>query len=131
MVGDPSLANPTIRRWFNTAAFSNVVPGGGYSYGNVGRDSWVGPGLQNVDLGLFKNFHLTERLGLQFRAEAFNALNHANLSNPNSDSNSLSFGQISSLQLRIGTFSSERKSCFEYGATLKILMNSNVSDHVG
>lgn len=96
VIGDPSLPTPIILRWFNTAAFSNVVPGGGYSYGNVGRDSLVGPGLQNVDLGVFKSFHLTERVGVQFRAEAFNALNHANFSNTNSDSHSISFGQISS-----------------------------------
>jgi len=96
VVGNPNLSNPTILKWFNTAAFSNVVPGGGYAYGNAGRDILVGPGLQNFDLGLFKNFHLTERFGMQFRAEAFNALNHANFSNPTADANSSSFGQISS-----------------------------------
>jgi hypothetical protein len=96
VVGDPGLDSPSIRKWFNTAAFSSVVPGGGYSYGNAGRDILVGPGLENVDLGLFKNFRLAEKLGLQFRGEAFNALNHANFSNPTADANSSSFGQISS-----------------------------------
>jgi hypothetical protein len=96
VVGNPNLSNPSILEWFNTAAFSNVVPGGGYSYGNAGRDILVGPGLQNFDLGLFKNYRLTERFGVQFRAEAFNALNHANFSNPTADANSSSFGQISS-----------------------------------
>jgi len=96
VIGNPVLANPSILEWFNTAAFSDAVPGGGYAYGNVGRDSLVGPGLENVDFGLFKSFRVTERLGLQFRAEAFNALNHANFSNPNSDANSPTFGQISS-----------------------------------
>jgi hypothetical protein len=96
VVGNPNLANPTVLEWFNTAALSNNVPGGGYAYGNVGRDSLVGPGLQNLDFGLFKNFRVTERISIQFRGEAFNALNHANLSNPTSDANSTSFGQISS-----------------------------------
>jgi hypothetical protein len=96
VVGNPHLSNPSILEWFNTAAFSNVVPGGGYSYGNAGRDILVGPGLQNFDLGLFKNYRLTERFGIQFRAEAFNALNHADFSNPTADANSSSFGQISS-----------------------------------
>jgi hypothetical protein len=96
VVGDPNIDNPTIERWFNTAAFSNLVPGGGYSYGDAGRNILRGPGFQNFDLGLFKNFRLTERFGLQFRAEAFNAFNHANFSEPSSDANSNSFGQISS-----------------------------------
>jgi hypothetical protein len=96
VVGDPRVANRTILQWFNTAAFSSAVPGNGVSYGNAGRNIIEGPGLQNTDLGIFKNFRLTERLGLQFRAEAFNALNHANFSAPNSDQNSATFGQISS-----------------------------------
>jgi hypothetical protein len=96
VVGDPNIANPTILRWFNTAAFSTVVPGGGYAYGNAGRNILIGPGLQNFDLGLFKNFRLTERFGAQFRLEGFNALNHANFGDPTGDANSSSFGRISS-----------------------------------
>ncbi len=41
-----------------------------------------GPGLFNVDYSLFKNFVLTEKARLQFRAEFFNLLNHPNFSNP-------------------------------------------------
>jgi hypothetical protein len=96
VVGNPNLSNPTILKWFNTAAFSNIVPGGGYAYGNAGRDILAGPGLQNFDLGLFRNIRLTERFRMQVRWEAFNALNHANFSNPTADANSSSFGQISS-----------------------------------
>ena len=42
-----------------------------------------GPGLADVDLSLFKNTVLTERIKLQFRAEFFNALNRMNLGTPN------------------------------------------------
>jgi hypothetical protein len=54
-----------------------------------------GPNQARWDLSLFKNFSLTERLRLQFRAECFNALNHPNLSDPNLDPTSASFGVIS------------------------------------
>jgi Carboxypeptidase regulatory-like domain len=99
VVGNPFISNPSVAEWFNTAAFSNVVPGGGYSWGNAGRNILNAPGVQNLDFGLYKNFRLSERVGMQFRAEAFNALNHANFSIPTSDANSSTFGQISSTQL--------------------------------
>jgi hypothetical protein len=44
---------------------------------------YSGPGLANVDVSLFKAFAFTERIHLQFRAEAFNVLNHANFAQPN------------------------------------------------
>jgi hypothetical protein len=43
------------------------------------RNSFRGPGHYNLDLGVYKSFKVTERVGLQLRAEAFNMLNHANL----------------------------------------------------
>lgn len=51
-------------------------------FGNVGRNRIYGPGLFNVDFSLFKNFKFSERFGAQFRAEAFNILNHANFGAP-------------------------------------------------
>ncbi|NOT60024.1 MAG: TonB-dependent receptor, partial [Acidobacteria bacterium] len=52
------------------------------SNGTQARNAFRGPGYTNLDLGLFKNFSLTERYKLQFRAEFFNALNHANFESP-------------------------------------------------
>ncbi len=49
----------------------------------MARGSLRGPGLVNVDTSLFKKFTIRERLNLQFRAEAFNVLNHPNFSYPN------------------------------------------------
>lgn len=43
------------------------------------RNAFRGPGHWNLDLGLYKTFRLTERMGLQLRGEAFNVMNHANL----------------------------------------------------
>jgi hypothetical protein len=45
---------------------------------NLGRNTFVGPGYLNLDTSLFKNFRLSDRFQLQFRAEAFNILNHTN-----------------------------------------------------
>ncbi len=51
-------------------------------FGNAGRNSLRGPGFFNTDASLFKKFHLTEGIKLEFRAEAFNLFNHVNLNNP-------------------------------------------------
>ena len=48
-----------------------------------GRNAFTGPSLFNSDMSLFKNFAITERVGAQFRFEAFNVFNHVNLGNPN------------------------------------------------
>ena len=66
--------------YFNPQAFLQPATG---TYGNVARDSLRGPGLSELDFSAAKSAHLTERLGLQFRAEFFNILNHANLLTPN------------------------------------------------
>ena len=70
----------TPGQWFNPQAF---LPPAAGTYGNVGRDSLTGPGLTEVDFSTSKNTRLTERVGLQFRAEFFNILNHTNFLTPN------------------------------------------------
>jgi hypothetical protein len=46
----------------------------------LGRNYFRGPGFWNMNVGIYKNFHLTERFNLQFRSELYNAFNHANMS---------------------------------------------------
>jgi hypothetical protein len=70
----------TVNQYFNPTAFLPPATG---TYGNVSRDALTGPGLTQVDFSATRNAHLSERLGLQFRAEFFNILNHTNLSTPN------------------------------------------------
>ncbi len=65
--------------WFNPACFS-LQPQG--TYGNAGRDNIIGPNLWNLDDSLSKDWKLKEQASLQFRAEAFNILNHPNFQNP-------------------------------------------------
>jgi hypothetical protein len=47
-----------------------------------------------VDIGLHKNFAITQSFRLQFRAEAFNVFNRVNFENPNGDRSSPNFGRI-------------------------------------
>jgi hypothetical protein len=78
----------------NAAAFAAPAP---YTYGNAGRDILSGPGLTNFDASLSKNFRFGERVTFQFRAEAFNTLNHPNFGNPSATFGTVSFGNITSL----------------------------------
>ncbi len=50
--------------------------------GNLGRNTFIGPGFSNFDCSLIKNTNLTERFKLQFRAEFFNILNEATFATP-------------------------------------------------
>ena len=70
----------TPSQYFSPAAFLPPVAG---TYGNVSRDSLSGPGLSQLDFSAVRNAHPTERLGIQFRAEFFNVLNHTNFLTPN------------------------------------------------
>ena len=70
----------TATEWFNPNAFVTPYPG---TFGNAGRDSLQGPGLNDLDFSLVKNTAVHERVRAQFRAEYFNILNHTNFSTPN------------------------------------------------
>jgi hypothetical protein len=53
-----------------------------------------GPGIEDVDASLFRNFNISEGRILQFRAECFNLFNHPNFGLPENDLESPAFGQI-------------------------------------
>lgn len=69
------LANQSSANGFFTAPCLGCV-------GNIGRNTFVGPGFVSWDLGVHKGIKITERVNLQFRAEAFNLLNHTNFQLP-------------------------------------------------
>jgi len=81
---NPAFTGPVIlgnqSGWYNPNAF--VVPAAG-TYGNLGRGTFTGPALAELDLSLFKNTAATDKIAVQFRAEFFNVLNHVNLGTPN------------------------------------------------
>jgi hypothetical protein len=69
--------------WFNVACFT---PGPVGTYGNAGRDTIIGPNLWDLDFALQKNWRVTkisEAFAVQFKAEAFNVLNHPSFGYPN------------------------------------------------
>jgi hypothetical protein len=83
---NPDFTGPVIlgkpSQWFNPGAFLAPPANSGF-YGNLGRDTLIGPGLATWDFSAFKTTTLRERLALQFRAEIFNLLNRANFNTPN------------------------------------------------
>jgi len=83
---NPNFTGPVIlgkpTQWFNPAAFIAPPSASGF-YGNVGRDTYIGPGLATWDFSVLKNTRIRESLNLQFRAEIFNLLNRANFNTPN------------------------------------------------
>ncbi len=93
VVGDPNNGPKTPQQWFNLAAFATPAAG---TFGNAGRNIINGPGLVNLDVAVVRTFHLTERMGAQFRAQAYNALNHPNFSFPNATMDSAARGTITS-----------------------------------
>jgi hypothetical protein len=83
---NPNFSGPVIlgnpNQWFNPAAFLAPPNNSGF-YGNLGRDTLIGPGLATWDVSLLKDTRIRERLNLQFRAEFFNILNDVNFNTPN------------------------------------------------
>ena len=72
--------------FFDPFAFARVVEP---RFGTAGFNSLRGPSFFNTDLGLFRNFSVKERFGIQFRAEAFNWTNTPKFSNPSAGINNL------------------------------------------
>jgi len=101
---DPNRARAqVVAQWFNTAAFvANPIGTDGTS----ARNLMDAPGFRNIDMGLFRNFSIHERMKLQFRAEFTNFFNMVSLNGPNAALGSATFGQITTArdmrQLQLG-----------------------------
>ena len=74
--------------YYAPTAFRAVT---GVRFGNTGRNILRGPGVMNVNLSLFRNFHLSERVNLQFRAESYNFTNTPHFSNPSANVSNAKF----------------------------------------
>src|SRR5947208_8014427 len=118
LVGNASVSDPNQHQWYLTAPAGTsgqgclttatatpllnangctrgpwTRPAAG-TFGNVARNSFFGPHYFNADASMNKNFHITERLNAQFRAELFNAFNHVNLGQPTATVDSPTAGRI-------------------------------------
>jgi hypothetical protein len=92
LIGDPTAgAQRDASNWFNRAAFAAPAPG---TFGSSGRNTIIGPRLHIVDLSVGKVTKINDRFSAQFRAEAFNLFNRANLSLPQVDFSQSTFGTI-------------------------------------
>lgn len=95
LIGDPNAGARTVQSWMDRSGFRRLVAATeAGNFGNAGRNIARGPSFVNVDLSVLKNFPIRERSYVQFRAESFNALNHANFGLPIADLASPNFGRI-------------------------------------
>ncbi len=99
VIGDPNLGTnrplaEQLAQWFNPAVFVAPAPG---TYGDLGRNALIGPGMQTTNAALLKNFPFSHREGVyfQFRAEAFSVFNTPIFKNPGNTMGS-SLGKITS-----------------------------------
>ena len=99
LVGNPyagvshALVGMKAIQWINPAAFQAPVVG---TFGNLRRNQVYGPGFGDIDLSVFKNTKIREKVTLQLRAEMFNLYNRHNYSAPGGTFGSSSFGTVGS-----------------------------------
>jgi hypothetical protein len=86
----------TVDKFFKTECYvapESLIPGD-VRYGTAGRSTATGPGLIGTDMSIRKSTAITERVKSEFRAEFFNAANHANFSTPNRNLGDGNFGKV-------------------------------------
>jgi len=98
IVGNPHISHPSkaaeVAEYFNTKAYTVNALG---TFGDSGRNSLIGPGIENLDCSASKTLYTSDRVQTLFRGEAFNVFNHTNFGNPVSNVSSSAFGRINSL----------------------------------
>jgi Carboxypeptidase regulatory-like domain len=82
LIGNPRIANRSINGWFNPAAFTTAAPA---TFGNLSRNTIYGPDLTVMNASLAKTFAFTERVQMQVRIDANNALNHPSFGQPDTN----------------------------------------------
>ena len=90
-----ALGHPS---WFSTSSFTDEVTG---TFGNIGRNAHHGPGLNNTDVEVSKNFFYSkssETKFIQLRLESYNVFNHTQFANPDGNFSDATFGTITAVQ---------------------------------
>jgi hypothetical protein len=101
---NPILGGPD--RYYDPAAFALPAPG---FFGNLGRNTLIGPGLAMVDMSVNKRFRISEQVTLQFRTEMFNVLNRPNFGIPVARTVFTSSGPVGSAGRITSTLTSARQ----------------------
>jgi len=106
--GVSNLLPHTLDAWFNTAAFAGSCALAAYAtnpyceapgtFGNAGHDIYHGPGFIQWDMALSRIFPIKEHVRLEFRADFFNIMNHANWNAPATALNSTTYGQVTGFE---------------------------------
>lgn len=93
LIGDPQVncGDGHLTNCISPLAFGAPAP---FTYGNLGRNPFRGPGFVDFDFSLFKNFPIRERANFQIRGEFFNIFNHPNFANPGATVGTGTFGSI-------------------------------------
>jgi hypothetical protein len=97
----------SVDHWFDTSVFTAVS-----SFGDLGRNLITGPAFNNTDLSIMKNTVFAEKIRVQFRAEFFDSLNHANFGQPGNVVGSPNFGRITNTRFPTGELGSSRQVQF-------------------
>jgi len=93
VIGDWHQAERSARQWFNQTAFGLPALG---TFGNLGRNVVIGPGTNNWDVSLQKEFRVSERAKVEFRTEFYNAPHHFSYFGVGGTLGSSNFGQVTS-----------------------------------
>lgn len=94
-VAPVTINRSSLTQWFSTSSFAQAPA---YTMGNAPRYPFYGPGINNTDLAIMRNFKFGESWNLQFRGEFYNAFNHPNFGAPNTNLTSPSYGMITGAQ---------------------------------
>ena len=93
-----TIASVNSPCFVNPATDSHNTSGSTWYFGTSGFDILTGPGINNWDMGVHKNFPIHENIKFTVRGEFFNAWNHASFANPNSGVTAATFGKVTSTQ---------------------------------
>jgi hypothetical protein len=100
-----------MAEFFNTKAYKVNAVG---TFGDSGRNSLLGPKIENLNFAVLRNLYTHESVKTLFRAEAFNLLNHTDLGQPVSNVSSSTFRQINSLNANSTPRVPQLALCAEY-----------------
>jgi len=113
-IGTPSQRGSASGLYFDPTAYQpvNIPNTQPQRFGNAGRNNLRGPGFWEVDMSASRTFSISEKAKFEIRAEALNALNHANFANPAADATGANFGYVT------GTYGPNQSRQWRFGARL-------------